>query len=821
MASSSVVARQAIRSLWRQPGFTVTAVLTLGLGIGAVTAVYAMLDRVALQPLPYPEAERLVWLESRVPLSNATDSWGISEAGYFHFREHSATLEAIGALGDAFGATHVSLSDVDMPRLAGAKVSASALPLLGARTVVGRLFDSSDDEPGSAPVVVLGHDVWRSVYAADPGVIGSSIGIDGAAHEVIGVMAPGVHLPDARAGVWLPLRLDASLPPTNDHWVAAIARLAPGASLADAQRELAELTARFPEVLPSAYSQAWMQRQGFGTHVVALADRVIGNSARLLWTLLGAVGLVLLIAFANVASLFLVRTEARRREFAIRAALGAGTRRLLWLGVTDGLVVCAAATALGIVTAMVGVKLFAVLAPTALPRLADVAIGGTSIAFAALAGLACAAALGGLPLIWSRGDVDALRDGARHSASRKRTTLRATIVVAQIALALMLLTSAALLLRSFQQLRNVPAGFDPAGVMVTQVVLPEARYGDAAASARFYERLIERVEALPGVMHAGAATHLPTRPLDGCYEISHTPAPPPGTAWPCVALVMNTPGYLETLDVHVTGRIPDRIDAERGEVVITKTLADRLWPGEDPLGREVWGFWWGEAPRYRVAGVTGELRLDGLDRDPTAAVFLPPTPFEGTAHWGPYWGPHRELYLAVRAATNAPQSLAPAVRDIVRELDPEAVVAVAETFRGLIARSDSVARASLLLILLGISGAVAVFLSAVGLYGVVAYVVAQRTREIGLRMALGAHAAQVGGMVLRRSFALALAGIAIGMFLNRSTGHLLEVLLFDVAPTDPGAALVASLVLVLVVLLAAFLPARHAMRVSPMAALRD
>jgi putative ABC transport system permease protein len=823
MSGLLAVTRQALRSLLLRPSFTIVAVLTLGLGIGAVTAIYAILDSVALRPLPYPRAERLVWLESIIPRSNPDDAWGLSEAGYYHFRERTRSLAEIAALGSAFEREYLTLPGAEEPlRVPAAAVSANALPLLGATPALGRLFDERDDVPGAPRVIVLGHELWRAEFGGDRDVVGRTISVEGAPHDVIGVMAAGVHLPTTRVSAWVPLRLDPGKPPENDHWVSALGLLAPGATLDDAQRELAQLTAGFPEALPGAYSQAWMERQGFATRVVTLREHVLGGTTRLLWTLLASVALVLLIALANVFGLFMVRGEARRRESAIRVALGASTAGLLRQPLAESLLVGAAATLLALAFAAAGLRLFTGAAPDVLPRLAEVSIGAPSLVFAALLGLLSSVILGSAPALWSRGSAADLRDGGRQTASRQRNRVRGALIVAQVGLALVLLTSAALLLRSFQQLRSVASGFDARDVLTLQVVLPRAGYSDPDAAARFYAGLVDRVEALPGVVRAGAATWLPTVAKSGCYEIMYAPGPAAETARPCIALAMNTPGWFEALQIPVQGQTPDRVAAERGgEVVITRALADRLWPGEDPIGREVWGFWWGDAPRYRVAGVAGDLRLDGLDRAPAQAVFLPPRPAPGGAHWGPWWGEHRELFLFVRSATGAPQALAPAIRGIVGEAEPQAAVVNVRTLEHVMATSASMARVSLLLVLLGLAGSMALFLSAVGLYGVVSYVVSQRTQEIGLRMALGARSAQVAGAVLRQALQLALAGVAGGWIVVVLAGRAVEALLFEVEATDTLAVAAASLVLLLVAAGAALLPALRATRVSPLAALRS
>ena len=334
--------RYAVRKLLRSPGFALIAIGTLGLGIGATAAIFALLDAVVLRPLPYPEPDRLVWIDSRLPGFDADAAWGLSEAGYFHFRNNNRTFEEIGAFAGAFGETKLNLaSDGDAERVDGAIVTASLLDVLRARPAVGRLIEAGDDAPGATPIAVLGHDFWMRQFGGDRGVVGTNIRLDSQPFEVVGVLAPGVQLPQDNADVWLPLQLDPSNQPVNSHQYSAVARLRDGASVEDAQRDLARLTAEFPELFPGAYDETFMREYGFNTRVQPLREHVIGDIDRTLWILLAAVGLVLLIAFANVANLFLVRVEGRRREVAIRSALGAERGHIIAQYLAEGLVIAA------------------------------------------------------------------------------------------------------------------------------------------------------------------------------------------------------------------------------------------------------------------------------------------------------------------------------------------------------------------------------------------------------------------------------------------------------------------------------------------------
>ncbi|HUF68351.1 MAG TPA: ADOP family duplicated permease, partial [Longimicrobiales bacterium] len=793
--------RLSARSLARSPGFTAVTVLTLAVGIAAVTAVFAVLERVVLRPLPYPDSDRLVSIRSVIPGQNPDEVWGLSEAGYFRFAEQSRTIEAIGAADNVFIDVKLTLSGRDgAVRVAGDSVTASMLEVLGARASHGRLFDERDDRPGAPLVLVLSHEVWTAYFGADPSIVGRTIRVDGSAREVIGVMEPGFRLPGQTAGAWVPLRLDPSRRPVNDHILGGIARLRPDATIEAVRAELGDLTSRFPEVFPTAYTADWMERWGFATRVQPLREAVIGDVARVLWTLLGGVGLVLLIALANVANMFLLRTEVRRGELAIRTAHGASRWRLGAEGLGESVVVAAAAAGSGLLAASYALDILVLASPAAIPRLSEVALGWSGIAAGIGIALVAAMIVGPLPRLWARVDLTALREGgAGQMVSARRQLFRRMLVGAQVALALMLLAGAGLMLRSFDRLSGQEMGFDQRNLLTFQVALPAVRYGDPSLSARFYRDLGERLLAMPGVIDAGAVTELPFGTADGCWQTHSDDRPvAPDEPAPCVRVLAATPGYMGVLGMSIEGEIPGWADLEAGTdgVVVTRALADRFWPGQAPIGKTIRGFAWGDAPHYRVIGVAADIRSAGVDRAPLEAVFLPILPLPGAPlHWGPFWGGERELHMVVRAS-GSPESLAPAIRDLLRGMDADVAPGEFRTMTTLVGRSESVARTSLLMVLLGVAAVIAVFLSAVGLYGVVSYFVRQRTREIGLRMALGADVRIVTASVLRQAVAVALAGVAVGLTGALGLTRILRSLLFEVHPNDPLTLAAAAIVLV-------------------------
>lgn len=810
--------RQALRSLARSPAFAVMAVLTLALGIGATTALYSVVDAVVLRPLPYEAPEALVWVDSPVPGVTPEARWGMSEAGYFHVNWEARSFTALGAFFLESGSL---ATDEGAVRVDAAYASASLMDVLHARPALGRLITRDGDVPGAPRIAVLGYDFWVRRYGADPGVLGRTLRLDDQPTEVVGVMAPGLHLPDDTVDLWVPLRLDPAKPPENSHWLSVIARLRDGVTPVQAQAELSGLTARFPELFPRAYSEDFMRHTGFTTQVTPLARHVVGEVDRVLWILLGSVGLVLLIACANVANLFLVRSEARRRELAVRSALGAGRGDLAWHALTESLLLCVLAGGLGLFLAYGALRLLLMLEPSGLPRLQEVGLGWHGVAFAAALSVMAGLVFGLFPLARGGKDLAALRASGRGlTSSRRRNLVRGGMVVGQVGLAVVLLAAAGLMLRSYWTLHRVDPGFAPGNALTFDLVLPGTRYRDYEEANRFHRELLSRLEALPGVTSVGASTQLPLRNFDWCAAIfAEGTGARSGDAVPCLPAARTSPGYFQALGIPLLrGRELTWSDLEgkADGVVVTKALADRLWPGEDALGKGIRGHGHGP-PYYRVIGVTGELRGHGLDKPPSEAVFFPLAPAEGLRLWGPV----RDVTVVVRTATTHPEALSPEVRRIVAELDASVSLANVESLERVVAKSPSVARASFTLFLLGIAGGMALLLSAVGLYGVIAFIVGQRRGEMGIRLALGARAAQVAGLVVFQSLRFTALGIVLGLFGALAMGQVLAALLFEVSATDPVVLTAVCALLVTLSVLASYGPARRAARVDPAEVLRS
>jgi putative ABC transport system permease protein len=823
--------RHAARVLIRTPAFSFIAFTTLALGIGATTAIYTVLEGVLLRPLPYPASGELVAIMHPTAAPGSGESkWGLSSVGYFHFKDHARSIAEIGT----YRTSTLSVADPGREAVdAGfAQVTASLFTVLRARPHIGRLINADDDRPGgSIRRVVLSYEFWRRHYGEDPSVVGRRIETATAPLEIVGVAQPGLMLPKPGAfasqadlasfgvDLWVAQNLDPAAR-QNNHAFAAIARLKPGFTAADAQRELEQITARFTELFPDVYSKRFMESYHFRVAVTPLLDEVLGPTVgKALWILFGAVGLVLLIACANVANLFLVRMESRRRESAIRGALGADRRHLAVHHLAESLMLTLAAGAAGVLLARVGIVAILAVAPRSIPRLAGVEVQWTSVVFGLLLSLLAGIVFGLIPLLRSRVDVQTLREGARGvTTSRAQRTARNGLVVAQVALALMLLVGGGLMIRSFMQLRDVQPGLDPSGVLTLSVNLPYRKYRTMEEAAAFHQELSRRIGALPGVIAVGGASWLPLRDFGtGCSVVFREGRPyAPGEGTPCVYMVPALPGFFKALSINVRGRVPDwsDVDQRTHAVVVTTALADRLWPGEDPIGKGING-WSSTKDWYRVVGVVPELRASALDQPPSEAIFLAASPlFPQQSRWGMI----NDVEFVVKVSRGDPLDLVPAIRNIISRMDPQIPLGDPITMQTIVDRS--MARTSFIMLLLGLSSAIAVILSGVGIYGVISYLVTQRRSEIGVRIALGAPLAGVVRLVMQQSVRLAVLGVGIGFAGALLGTRLLQSLLFGVSPTDPLVLALVPVVLVAIAAVASFAPARRAARVDPVEALR-
>jgi predicted permease len=815
----------ALRQFRRSPGFTFVVTLTLALGIGATTAIYTVLDTVALRPLPYSGADRLVSVLHPATVPGAGESkWGMSSGGYFTFKAENHSFEDLGG----YRTDMVSVlngSEAELARVG--QVTASIFTTLRAQPKLGRLIGPDDDKPGAPPVLVLSYEFWQRRFGGDQSVVGTTLQTGDGPQVVVGVAERGLSLPKPGpyastadlAGfgvdVWTPLRLNPNGPFQNSHQYSGIARLKPGVTPEAATRDLAAIMRGFPEKMPHAYSKEFIKSFNFRVGVTPLRNEVLGPKlARALWLLFGSVALVLCIAYANVANLFLARMETRRRESAIRVALGAGRGQMAVHFLTESMLLAFAGGAAGLIVAQVGLRAILRIAPTDVPRLASVVLDGTSVAVALGLAVTAGIVFGLLPLLRTNTDLSTLREGGRSlTGSTAQRAIRGTLVIGQVAVALVLLGAGGLMLRSFANLRGVKPGLDPNGVLTFSTVLDGA-VSSTAELAALLESFRSRVAALPGVVQVGASEVLPLQDnWSGCTVVlREKEASDDVRKGACIATPAALPGYFESLGIRLEpgGRTPawtdvDVTDKRATVAVVTRALANDLWPKEDPIGK---GIAIGDRQNmqqyYRVIGVIPELRAQGVDQPSTEAVL------SANIMGDPVW--------TVKVASGDPVLLLPSIRKILHDVAPRAPLVGARTMNEVVARST--ARTSFIMTLLLIAAITALLLSAVGIYGVISYVVTQRRTEIGVRVALGARTPQIASLVLRQTMRLAAAGIVIGLAASLTGMRLLGSLLFEVSPTDPLVLAATSAVIVFIAAAASLVPTQRAAKIDPVEAMR-
>ncbi len=808
--------RLAFRRLLRSPRFALAAALTLAVGVGGVSGIFALVDSVLLHPLPYPAPDRLVAVTHSAP------GLGLSEAGhsfgtYHHYRDNSRTLQDFAIYNESVQ----ELSGGGEPeRVRVASVTPTFFSTLGVAPAKGRPFGPGDGSPGAPPVVILGHDLWTRRYGADPGMVGRTVELNRAPYEVVGVMPRGFGFPRPETEVWSA----SDFPAMRGAWLSqlfksGVARLTATASAESAERELNGLVPSLA-VTPSGAQE--VEEAGLAVHVESLHDATLGDLSNVLWFILSAMTLVLVIAAANVANLFLVRAEERRVEIAVRAALGAGSGERIRSFLIEGLALGTIGGALAVPLAAALVGSVVAFGPTDLPRMHEVAFGWRHAWLAVSASLLVGAVLSAVPLLRrARGDgTSGLRVDQRAATGPAQRRAMQLLTVGQIAIGFALLVGAALLLQSFWHLRNVDPGFDAENVLTIQIALPRRAYRREADEARFYHAVLERIRALPGVVQAGGAVALPLTPGDYEDEFLRAPMTVEGASLsserPSVVTFVNvTPGYFEALRIPtISGDVPTSWSSPSPTVVVNAAFARRFLAGQDPLGARVRPMraWPPDEPWHDVIAVVGDVRDEGLAADPTPVVYVPVSESVGErAFW------NGDMSLAIRASV-PPLSLTSAVRTAIRDLDPKLPIAWVRTMEDIVARATASER--FMTLALTLAAAVALFLSAVGTYGLVAYAVSRRTHELGVRIALGASGGRVRRLVWRQGAALALGGVAAGATSAWLLSDLLQGLLFGVSASDPATLVGASLFLVAVVLVAVDLPARRAARVDPMEALR-
>jgi predicted permease len=801
--------RYAARLLLRSPGFTVIAVLALALGIGANAAVFSVIDAVLLAPLPYLQPQRLMAMFSTFP-DQGFDHFWISPPEYLEYREQTRSFGDLGA----YVADTVNVAGSASPvRVPAADVSASLFTTLGVHPELGRFFAAAEDVPNAEPVTVLGDALWRRAFGADPGIVGRRILVDGVARTVVGVMPAGFEFGSQHAALWLPLALGPVNPTRRgNHFLYIVGRLRPETTLAQARRELEGILVRWHEVRPNAHVPSPDHHR---LVIRPLIDELVGDvrpKLRLVWS---AVALVLLIACANVANLQLARAEARQREIAIRTALGAGHGRLVRQLMTESVLLALLGGLLGLALAVWGVRALVASNPEGLPRLGEIGLDPRAFGFTLLVSVGTGLLFGLAPALHARAGAffAALKaGGARTTAGSSRQRVRRVLVVAEVTLAAVLLIGAGLLIRSFWELNRVDPGFRPAGLLSFQVSLPQASYGRAEQVAAFYRRLIDDLAGLPGVSGAAAMTGMPPKREVNANDtiLESVPMDPKGPAHNVDYYQAVTPEYFRTLGIPLRqGRLfraSDGLGAP-GVVVINETMAKVFWPRKSPLGERLRVS--NSSPWLTIAGIVKDVKQGGLDQKTGSELYFPIAQVPA--------GDARTAYVVLRCAGD-PESLAAAARATVVRLDPSLPLARVRPVTAVVA--ESLAQPRFILLLVVVFAALALVLAAIGIYGVLAYTVEQRTQEIGVRMALGAQVRAVLGMVLAQGARLALAGLGLGMLLALLLRRALASLLFGIAPSDPFTFLGVGVVLAGVAFAACYIPARRAARIDPLAALR-
>jgi putative ABC transport system permease protein len=816
--------RFAVRTFLKRPVPSLVAVLTLALGIGATTAIFSVVDAVLLSPLPFPEPDRLaiVWA-SNPPLAAKVgfpDKLPVSPGAFYDWKKDAGSFEKLAMMT----ADRAALTGEGEPEMLGVvRVTGEFFQVLGTSAAVGRTLQPGDDEPGKASTVVLSHGLWRRRFGADPNVVGKKVLLAGEPMTVVGVMPAefafprGAEMPSGygftkEPDAWLPISLTQEERVfRGNHSHLAIGRLKPGVSLEAARAEMTTISQRLQQAHP--------EDQGWGSRPDPLAEQMVGDVRPGLLILLGAVGVVLLIACVNVANLSLAQALTRQKEIAVRTAMGAQRGRLIRQLLTESVLLSAFGGALGLIVAFWGLRAFAAWLPANIPVPVEIAVDVRILAFTCGVILITGILAGLVPALQTtRPDLSkTLREGTRgNSAAAPSRWIRSGLVVVEVAFAAVLVIAAGLLIRSFARVTSVDPGFRTENVLALEVILPSSKYAREQRAA-FQNRVLERLEAIPGVVAAGGVSNMPMSGEENIesLNIEGRPAPKPED-FPLADFRSATPGYFEATGIRlVRGRAFDARDTDKSPfvAVIDETMVKAYWPNEDPVGKR---FRLGPPepepgaepePWVTIVGIVGNVRHSGLHIEARPQMYMPHTQ-----------APRGQMTFMAHTQGD-PKRMIDQARSAIYGVDKDQPVSKVLTMDSVVA--DSVAGRRFNMILLGVFAALALVLASVGIYGVTAYSVSQRTREMGLRMALGAQPGQVLRMVVREAGALAVAGIFAGLILGLLATRVMASLLFGIGTTDPGTFTSVSLTLALVTVAAAWLPGRKATRVDPMVALRN
>ncbi len=801
--------RYAARMLRKSPGFTAVAVLTLALGIGANTAIFSVVYAVLLRPLPYVDPGQLVVIFQAKP----QDQVPFTGINYVNFAECRAQSHAFAEMA-ANQAHQLTLTGVGEPSvLTTMVVTPEIFSLLEAQALLGRTFVPEDGKRGAAPVVILSENLWRSQFGADPNLVGRSISLDKRLFTVVGIMPAGFHslLLTAREDIWIPLAQDPLFGPWmsrfSGHWLRVIGRLKPGVSLAQAQSEMNAMSAALAEEDPA-------DNAGWQIHLVPLQENIVGESRPALLVLLAAVGLVLLIACVNIANLLLSRASSRAREIALRIALGAGRKRIVRQLLTESAVLGLLGGMAGIVLAYWGVHGLSSLLPADLPRAQTIRVDGWVLGFALLLSFVASFIFGLAPSFFAADS--SLQRGLKESAGRSgesggQRRARGFLAVAEIALAMVLLVAAGLLLRSFSMLTSVNPGFNAEYVVKADISLPQFQYSTPQQWTAFSNALLERIQAEPGLQDSAMVVPLPLDEgnVNLAFQIAGNPPLPPGVSV-TADFSSVSPDYFHVMEIPLLrGRVFNEHDSigTPKVTVISETLARQFFPNEDPLGKQlIFGFPPDGDVAREIVGVVGDVRDTSLSEMPGPMMYVP-------FAQAPFWGGQ----LVVRSTLSS-SSVAASIRKVTHDIDKDLPVTDIATLPETL--DASVAQPRFRTLLIGLFGLIALLLAAVGIFGVISYSVSRRTHEIGIRVALGATPANVLQLILGESAKLVLFGLGLGIPAALALTRFLASLLFEVHPADPLTFIGVAILLTMVALIACYVPARRAMRVDPMVALR-
>jgi predicted permease len=811
--------RFAFRMLRKNPGFTAVAVLTLALGIGASTSVFSLVNAVLLKPLPYPHSEHIVfpWRQSPQGLNLGYNEipWGRPE--FLFVAQESKTFESLSAFqSDSFNLTGAG----DPVRLDGLRASAGFFPALGVSPFLGRAFSAHEDQPGHQHTVVLGYQLWRDRFGADPAILGRTLELNGEGYIVIGVMPPGFVFPRAEempggftfareAQLWIPLALShAPRVPAEDDLLAAVGRLKPGISMAQGQAEMDLLTQRLEAQNPRG--KGW-----FNSRLRPLSRQVAGDTRRPLLLILCAVGVVLLIACSNVASLLLTRSLGRKREFTLRAALGANNHRLIRQLLTESHLLATFSGFLGILFANTAIHFIKVLGPSNIPRLNETNLDLRVLAFALGVSFFAGILFGLAPAIAAsrKNLIESLKEsGQRSGESQASARFRNVLLVAEVALAFVLVIAAGLLTQSFFHLLNVDPGFAPDRVLTFELSLPGSKYPDQPHTTALYESILQKLRSTPGIDSAGI---IETLPMGGATESTgiripgHIPADKNET--PYSNYTIASPGYFSTVATPIL-RGRDFLESDTADslpvTIINSAMAKKFWPGGDPIGKQV-GPGSPLYPAATIIGIVADTKHLSLREEPTPEMFV--------LYNQKVWPSLLTMDVVLRTKVD-PASASSGAREAVRSVDPDLPLAKIATLETLV--DDSVTQQRFAMLVLAAFGILALVLASIGMYGVISYSTMQRTQEIGIRIALGAQRRTILAMVLNHGGRLAATGIAIGLLAALAMTHVMTSFLYGVQPADPLTFAAVALLLSAVALLACYIPARRAMRVDPTVALR-